>query len=519
MKNSRQSLPHLREEIAAKVREEIARRERRKQLQEVAARCKVSLRDFIREAWSTAEPAKAYLHNWHIDAIADHLQAVTEGQIQNLLINIPPGHAKSLLVSVLWPAWVWARDGKWRGLFGSYASVLSIRDSVRCRALLDSEWYQDTFRPEWTFDKDQNQKAYYQNTLKGFRYSLSVGSSATGWRGDCCTVDDPLNAKEQFSDAAIEECIFWWDQVMSSRLNDLATGNKVIIMQRLSERDLSAHVLAQGGYEHLCLPTEFEAERRCVTSIGFQDPRAADGELLFPALFPPQVIEKTKRILGPQGFAGQHQQRPAPAEGGMFKRWSWKYWQPSGASLPDVQVRLPDNTFVYSKPVTITDAFSEKIQSWDMSFKGEDDSDFVVGQLWGAAGAYRYLLDQVRARLDFVKTVTAVETFSAQYPDARAKLIEDKANGPAIISMLQKKVGGLIPCQVEGSKYARAFAASPLVDAGNIYLPHPAIAPWVPDFIEELATFPSSANDDQVDAFSQAMRHMDSRSEFFILVA
>src|SRR3984893_17346360 len=165
-----------------------------------------------------------------------------------------------------------------------------MRDSVRCRALLASEWYQETCRPEWRFSGDQNEKSWFENDQKGFRMALGVGGKGTGFRGDCLVVDDPLNAKKQHSEPALNEVIFWFDQVMSSRLNDPATGSIVIIMQRLSERDLAAHVLDRGGYEHLTLPTEFERERPCLTCLGRLDPRIEDGELLFPGLFPKPVI-------------------------------------------------------------------------------------------------------------------------------------------------------------------------------------------------------------------------------------
>src|SRR5258708_1464503 len=165
-----------------------------------AVKARRRFRDFIPLAWPEAEPPPEFLPNWHNDAIADHLQAVAEGQITKLVINIPPGHAKSLLVSVLWPAWMWVRNPKWRALFASYAAELAIRDSVRCRSLIESEWYREMFQPEWQLSTDQNTKALFENTEKGFRISLGVGGKGTGYRGDAIVVDDALNAKEAFSD-------------------------------------------------------------------------------------------------------------------------------------------------------------------------------------------------------------------------------------------------------------------------------------------------------------------------------
>ncbi len=277
-----------------------------------------SFADFVRQAWDVVEPAAPLIWGRHMDALCDHLQAVAEGRIRNLLINIPPGHSKSLAVSVLWPAWMWTRRPEWRGLFSSYAGDLAIRDSVKCRTLVESDWYQAAFMRGWELSSDQNVKSYFQNTRMGFRAALSVGGKTTGFRGDAVVVDDPLNAVDAHSKAARDAAIRWFDQAMGNRLNDLRKGVRVVIMQRLHQEDLSGHLLEAGGWEHLCLPTEFEPKRRGATCIGWKDWRAEPGELLFPDLFPEDVIAAEKRRLGALGFAGQHQQRPSPAEGNLF---------------------------------------------------------------------------------------------------------------------------------------------------------------------------------------------------------
>jgi hypothetical protein len=262
--------------------------------------------------------------------------------------------------------------------------------------------------------------------------ALGVGGKGTGFRGDCLVVDDPLNAKKQHSEAALNEVIFWFDQVMSSRLNDPATGSIVIIMQRLSERDLAAHVLDRGGYEHLNLPTEFERERPCLTCLGRLDPRIEDGELLFPGLFPKPVIEEAKIALGSQGFAAQHQQRPAPAEGIIFKRQWWRFWKPRGTELPAIFFRNAEGVNVEAEVVTLPDAVDEQIQSWDCSFKDLKTSDFVAGHLWGRLEADCFLLDRTHGRMDIVATLAAVQAMSAKWPGALAKFVE-AANGFAVI--------------------------------------------------------------------------------------
>lgn len=483
------------------------------------------LRDFVREAWPVVEPARPFISGWHSDAICDHLEAVTLRQIQYLLINVPPGHAKSLIVAVLWPAWVWAQSvdhisggPRWRGMFSSYSQDLSVRDSVKCRALMESQWYREAGFRGWNFSTDQNVKSYFQNSEMGFRMALSVGGQGTGFRGDAIVCDDAMNAKDQYSDTVRRSVTFWWDHVMSSRLNDLSVGSKVIIQQRLHAKDLAGHVLEIGGYEHLNLPSEFEPERRSKTFIMtvpsaadgggrkpfFEDPRKAPGELLFPALFPPKVIAAAKRDLGSTGYAGQHQQRPSAEEGGIVKRHWWRYWKPVGSAFGAVSVRQPDGSFVDIQPVEIDPTkMEETLQSWDCAFKDKSDSDFVVGLVLGKRDANRYVLDCNRGRMDLPKTMQAVKDTTERWPKAYRKLVEDKANGPAVVQMLKGQITGLVEVDPEGGKISRAAAVSPEVESGNWYLPHPHLYQWVSAFIDECADFPNGANDDQVDAWSQ----------------
>jgi predicted phage terminase large subunit-like protein len=476
MRRSTPCLPSPRERFREELKAEKGRRSRQHGIGDKGKR---SLRAFIEAAWPLIEPAKPFIPNWHIDAICEHLEALRAGQIRNLLINIPPGHAKSMIVSVAFPAWIWATDGQFRSIFASYHEGLAYRDSVKCRALLDDPWYRDTFQPTWDLSRDQNQKSYYENTEKGFRLSLTV-NGGTGYRGHLVAVDDPINVKDQYSDAALEGCIFWWDQVMSSRFINMATALKLIIMQRVSEKDLSGHVLAQGGYEHLMLPSEYESKRKCVTSIGWVDPRETERELLFPALFTPEVIADRKRILGSVGYAGQELQRPAPAEGGLYKRDWWQMYKL--AELP---------------------ALDSMCISVDATFKDSKDSDYVAIQCWGFLGPRCYLIDRIHAQMGFSATKQAVKTMIAKHKRAYAVLIEDKANGSAIIEELGREFSGIIAVNPEGGKLARAWSTSPDVEAHNVYLPEDL--PGIGEFIEEHASFPNAAHDDDVDCQTQAL--------------
>lgn len=440
----------------------------------------LSLLEFVEQAWKVVEPASPFVSGWHIEAICEHLEAVTRGEIRQLLINMPPRHMKSLAVSVFWPVWTWTQNPAFRWLFASYAQSLSTRDSLKCRRLIESPWHQQKWGHLYRLADDQNLKMRFDNTATGYRIATSVGGLTTGEGGDAVVVDDPHNVLEALSDLKRERALTWWDQSMSTRLNDPATGVKVIVMQRVHERDLSGHVLEQGGYEHLCLPARYEPTTY-VTGIGWQDPRTEHDELLWPARFSEQDIAALERSLGSYAAAGQLQQRPSPGSGGVLKRDWWQFY-----------TEMPKS-------------FDKMVLSWDMTFKDTKGSDFVVGQVWGRIGADAYLLDQTRARLDFPATLKAFQSQVLKWPDATAKYVEDKANGPAVIAMLRRIIAGITAVNPQGGKEARAAAVSPVIESGNVYLPAPSIAPWIDGFIEECAAFPNGAHDDQVDAMTQAL--------------
>ena len=309
--------------------------------QVLAEKARRRLYEFVRQAWPVVEPDSRFRDGIHVGAICEHLQALTEGRLRHLIINVPPGHAKSLLSAVFWPAWVWISQPHTRWLFSSYREPLATRDSVRCRRLIESGWYQERWAERYQLSSDQNQKNCFENTRSGYRLVVPMGTG-TGERGDYVVVDDPHSVEQAESDAARQSAIEWWNGSMSTRLNDLATGHKLVIQQRLHEADLTGDLVQRGGYELLCLAAEYEPERACRTAIGWSDPRQEVGELLWPQKIRRENLEEQKVTLGSYRYAGQYQQRPSPAEGGIFKRCWWRYWRPQGRDLPPVQVRLAD---------------------------------------------------------------------------------------------------------------------------------------------------------------------------------
>lgn len=481
--------------------------------------CRRSLVDFQRMAWPIVEPATPYVHGWHIDAITDHLTAATNGQIRNLIINMPPRHMKSLICAVFWFTWVWTFRPASRWLFASYSATLSIRDSLKCRRIIEHPWYQDRFGDGFQLTGDQNQKSRFENDKTGLRLATGVGGQATGDGGDYLVVDDAHKALDAHSTALREEANRWWDETMSTRGNNPATVVKIVIMQRLHERDLTGHLLERmqtdgQHYEHLCLPAEYEpkAQQR-ITSIGWKDPRTEHGQLLWPQRFGPAELKDLKGSLGSYGVAGQLQQRPAPDEGGILKKVWWRYWRPKGVAMPPVRVEMADGSFVEIEAVELPLTFDQQLQSWDLTFKDTKSSDFVAGQVWGRVGSRKFLLDYFLERADIIATIAALLAMTGRWPLATAKLIEDKANGPAVIGMLQGKIAGLIPVEPQGGKIARAYAVAPQIEAGDIYLPHPALFAWVDRLILSCAGFPNLAHDDDVDALTQALTRLEQRSD------
>ncbi len=462
------------------------------------------------------------IETWHLRDICEILEAVHRQEIRRIVFNIPPGHGKSNVLSVAFPAWKWALEPAWRVLCASYEANLSKRDSIRTADVLKSEWYRENFIgrdargvPRWVLKKDTED--WVINSASGFRMATSVGGKGTGWRADTIIIDDPLNSLEARSEAARAEARYWLDKAISSRLKDPRAGQILLIMQRLHADDPAGHVLRQGGWEHFCLPSEYESKRKSRVYVRrpdpdtgepvkvqvWEDPRTVDGELLFEELYTPEVLAAAKVTMGSDGYAGQHQQRPTPEEGGMFKKPYWRFWKPDGLAA-DGTVPRPDGC--YKGPAVPLPMLEQQIISLDAAFKDGKKNDYVVFLVLGTHKANRYVLDVVRGRMTFTKTVATFRVLAERYPRALRKLVEDKANGTAIIDTLASEIPGIIAVEPEGGKESRAAAIQPYVEAGNVFLPEGAA--WLDEFVQELADFPNGSHDDQVDALSQALIYL-----------
>jgi len=452
-----------------------------------------SLATFVRFAWDVIEPSTPLIWNWHLDVICDHVQALLEGKLgkRNLLINVPPGSMKSTIVSVCAPAWKWLHDPGWRGIFAAGSEPLALRDSIKCRALIDSDWYQQTFKPRWGFAKDQNAKGNFKNTATGSRLSTTAGSHVTGERGHGIFIDDPLDAANAFSAAEREKVLTWYTQAFANRINDPQTGTRCLIMQRLHEEDLAGYILAheREQWDVVVIRQEYEVPQprdpdSRPTTLPWCDPREEEGELFFPARFPAETILMERARLGISGYAGQHQQRPSAKEGEIFKR--------GFVRMLDASVPAPK--------------FKRVVMSWDTAFKEKTQSDYSAGIVAGEAEDGIYLLDCIRQRMSYPALKQKARTWAERYRP-NALLIEDKASGQSLIQELQQETAlPVVPIKVDTDKVSRAWAVVPTWEARRVAIP--AGAPWADELLEELYTFPRAAHDDQVDAFTQLLNYL-----------
>ena len=519
--------------------------------------------DFFRYGWHVKEKETPLEWNWHLDVLCDHIQATLEDwmavkrwqqrqakakakgkrftqpqpeqRIQNLVINIPPGTSKSRIVSVYAMPWMWLHWPSWGALCLSVNPSVALRDALYCRDVLESDWYKQWFSPEWEMRYDRKAISNYGNSEGGSRLSFGFFANVVGDRRDAIILDDP-NDPEDRSPQMQDRVNARWDNTLGNRVNDLRTSIRLGVQQRVGSKDWTGHILAQGvassrrPWVHLCIPLEFEPQRLkenpnpakfeypIRTPIGWTDPRTERGEVLDPVRFTPQVIASEKQRLRSYGTAAQLQQRPAPTEGGIWKRFWWKFWVPEGVTLPPCTVPLADGQQHVCEVITLPKYFDWKAQSWDMAFGKSETSSMVVGQAWGLRGNNRFLFDQIRSQMEFSETSKAVKSFSAKHPDIEAKFIENKANGPAIMSSLRDVISGMIPIEPEGDKVARAMAEQGTLESGFVYLPHPQLPEawyedekgqlrnWVEEFIDEAANFPNGAYNDVVDTASQVLR-------------
>lgn len=510
--------------------------------------CRRSLAEFARQSWGVLEPTTPLEWNWHLDALCMHVQwqidgwrerSTVEAMIrlghfvqQNVMFNVPPLTMKSRFVSVVGFAWAWIDSPEMKVLALSSNPDVAVRDAQYARDLVSSDWYQTHFvlclreprsprrwRPgeRWELRKDKDAVTKFGNTAGGERQSKGMLAKITGSKADWIIVDDPHDAQEVYSDVKREAIKSRWDNAISNRGNDLRRLIRTGVMQRVHDQDWAGHVIKTGEWILVCIPMEFEPKRRCVTPI-WADPRTEPGEILHAARFTPAVLAAQRRK-GSLYYAAQFQQQPLGLDGNLFKLKWWRWWRPEGLARAGNVLR-PDGC--NDSPAVPLPKLHWIVISVDAAFKKTEEGSRVSIMVIGGVGPDRYVLDNDTSPKTFKETVEAIKRMRAKHPLALRILIEDKANGPAIVETLQAMISGVIEVNPEGGKESRAAAVSPSVESGNVYLPEGA--EWLTgeiDFLGELAKFPQGDKDDQVDAFSQALIFMTQGADVsrFLMLA
>lgn len=449
--------------------------------------------EFAKLAWHVVEPAP-YSDNWHIEEIANHCQAVTEGRIRDLVINVPPGTSKSLIVSVLWHPWSWIIDPKLRYIFASFDPTLALNHAEKSFNLLVSPWFVERWGNLIAPEHRHQAMGEYDSAAGGFRFSTSVGGKGTGRHAHVRVADDPIKPLDvegttKAVGAVLETTNGWWKNTMASRRADPMKFASVMVMQRLHESDPSAECV-RDGYEHLCLPMRFVADKASRTPVG-GDRRTCEGELLDLKRFPEQAVASIEKAMGGRDgpvASAQLQQAPAPPGGLIFKDDTFQTF---------LQERFPfDRAFT--------------CLSVDCNFKDATSSSNVAIEVWGTTDAKFHCYDSVSEQLGFSGTLKAVELVLARFPEANAILIEEKANGAALIELMRKKFPNVIALVPKTSKLARAHAANVYYQARSVF--HLEGAAWLGRKETSLKHFPKGRRNDDVDTTSQALLWLAEQS-------
>jgi predicted phage terminase large subunit-like protein len=484
--------------------------------------CEEDLYTFLKMAWPHFE-ASSFTDGWALDAICEHLQAVTDGQIRRLIINQPPRTGKTNIISAAWPAWTWAQKRRTHTsgpgvefLTTSYGLKLAREGSDKCRRIIKSDWYQKLFGDRVQIRADKDGMETFANTQNGQRTIRSVGAPCTGLGSSIIICDDVNSASDEMSEVTREGVIEWYQGMLVSRLNDPKLGAIVNVQQRIAEDDITGFLLENQGddWVHLCLPMRYERDRHCVTSIGWQDPRKDEGELLFPERFGPNEVTSLEKAMGPFRAAGQLQQRPEPKGGGIIKREWWMPWETTEYPPMDYIIASVDTAYTEKKEndpsaMTVWGVFSE-------------DTNSVVNRILDAEGRPMYaertsylhapklmLMYAWSEHLEFHELVNKV-AITAKRLKVDKLLIEGKASGISVaqeIRRLYAHEGFGVQLINPGAqdKVARLYSVQHIFADMIVHAPDKE---WAEKTITQVSQFPKSKHKDLTDTVSQAVRHL-----------
>ena len=489
-------------------------------------RARLSFPSFIRH--SKPDYYMGWFHERLAKAIDKFVEGVLLRQSPRLIIEAPPRHGKSTQASRLLPAYLLGRDPDLEVLSTSYGDSLATEFCADVQRIIDSERYHDIF-PETMIPGMYGKRTAARRAAGHFAIigrdgvyrAIGLGSALTGRGADVLIVDDPFKGREDSQSPAQRGKIY--ANFVSAAMTRVQKGGGIIIIAtRWHEDDIIGRILADHDWGK-------EWQRVSFPAVAVEDEYDETGKLLrlkgdplCDALKSKKELDELKRSMSVSMWSAIFQQTPSPEAGGLLKRYHWRYWQPIGANLPPVVVEGEDGEKIEIVAEEIPKMFERSIMSWDLNFgrAASDDADYVVGLVVKARGAKRFVMDRYKSRADFTETVNAIREMVDRWPEASAKYIEKAANGAASIDLLENMYGitGLIPVTKDKNKYLYADTANDQLRAGNWYLPHPRLAPWVDDFLYTLAMFPNAKNDDDVDAWSQAAIRMQGAARLDIFL-
>lgn len=490
-----------------------------------------SLADFIRQAWHIVEPGVPYVHGWHIDFICEHLEAISDGveiddsPYNRLLMNVPPGTMKSLIVNVFWPSWEWGPRNMPHLRYVCAAHKvenLSARDSRRMRQLVTSDWYQRRWGDRVKLARDQNEKLNFVNSANGSRIATAI-TSLTGIRGDRVIIDDPHSVASAGSDSQRKSEVETFLEAIPTRLNDPIKSAIVVIMQRLHQDDISGVIVEKGlGYDHIMLPMRYDSSRAFPTKLGYEDPRQSDGELLFPQRFPEDIVQRDENVMGPYATASQFQQMPQPRGGGIIKEEWWQLWDQGVYPPRDYVVASLDTAFTTKtendmSALTVWGVFSGSTiaqSTKTITRDGEDvvsDPDEEVRKFTEQQHPKLLMMFAWAERLEFHDLVMKVESTCRKFGVDKL-IIENKAAGHSVAQELRRMFSHSdfhVQLVDTGAidKVARVYSIQHLFSEGLVYAPN---KPWAQMVIDQCSSFPKAKHDDLVDTVSQALKHLRS---------
>jgi predicted phage terminase large subunit-like protein len=444
------------------------------------------LHAFARKCFVELNPATIFKDNWHIEAITHALEQVIAGRTKRLIMNIPPRSLKSFISSVVVPAFLLGKNPTLKIICVSYSQELADKFSTDFRRIIESDWYKRLFP---TLRLPKNSENEVQTTLGGFRYATSIGGTLTGRGGDIFIIDDPLSATEAHRKSSRDSVNSWFSSTLLSRLDDPAESAIILVMQRLHPDDLTGHLVAQGGWEQLCLPA-IAPDDRVIPLSNARVHRVycwRKGELLHPERLTWKVLEERKRKLGTDDFNAQYLQAPLPERGLMLKR----HWLKKFAMLPTKQ---PGDRIV---------------QSWDTAAKATSTADYSACLTFLVRNKNEfYFVDALRIRLEFPDLSNLVITHARKH-QANEILIEESNSGIPLIQWVKRHgLQGVIGIKPVKDKITRMMGQTPKLEAGSLVIPESA--PWLDDFLTEYLTFWKGHHDDQIDCLSQFLARQGS---------